>query len=415
LDRYRNACIQPSVPLACVIRTIKCGQQDLMKKERMSLTMKMPGILRWISWVAIACLCLPLTMRAATVTHASWGQDTAGTPVDLYTITAGKVEVKVTNYGARIVSVRVPNRSGKLGNVIVGRDTVQDYGSPFTSLMGATIGRYANRIAKGQFSLDGNTYHIPTSRGGHALHGGTIGFNNKVWAARDVKEGVEMTLVSPDGDMGFPGTLTLHVTFTLVMRQGNPALSIVYAAESDKATVVNFTNHAFFNLADDVTTPVMEDLAVIHADSYTAVDDGGIPTGAIDPVAGTPLDFRAKHAIGEHIPEHGYDHNFVLRSPGLDHLAAEVEDLKSGRFIQVFTTEPGVQFFVPRMPPPVPNVQNGNKPRPLAAFCLETQHFPDAPNHLQFPSTVLRPGKPFRSTTIYVFGVKTTHHYPVAR
>ncbi|MDR3727523.1 MAG: galactose mutarotase [Terracidiphilus sp.] len=345
-------------------------------------------------------------MHAATVTHAPWGKDASSTPVELYTMTLGKAEVAVTTYGARIVSVRVPNKNGGVANVIVGRDSVQGYMDPAASARGATIGRYANRIAGGKFTLDGNQYQIPINRGGNALHGGTIGFDRKVWQAREVKDGVEMTLVSPDGDMGFPGKLTVHVRFTLTQRQGSPVLNIEYAAESDKATVINFTNHAYFNLADDSNESVMDDLAIINANSYTPVDASGIPLGSVDPVAGTPLDFRTRRAIGDGIPERGYDHNFVLRSPGLKSPAAEVQDLKSGRAIQVFTTEPGLQFFMPRVSPPVSD-SHSSLTHPLSnAFCLETQHFPDAPNHPQFPSTVLRPGKPYRSTTIYVFGVQ---------
>jgi aldose 1-epimerase len=371
--------------------------------------MKVRSSFRWLSLVGAGCACLSPVMPAATVTHAPWGQDAAGTPVDLYTLASGKVEVTLTTYGARIVSVRVPNRSGEIGNVIVGRDTVQGYMEPSGSVRGATVGRYANRIARGRFTLDGKTYQIPANRGGHALHGGTVGFSQKVWKAREVKDGVEMTLISPDGDMGFPGSLTVHVSFTLAMRHGSPALSIQYAAESDKATVINFTNHAYFNLADDAGTSVMDDLAFINADSYTPVDDGGIPTGTVDPVAGTPLDFRTKRAIGDGAPERGYDHNFVLRSPGLNHPAAEVDDLKSGRTIQVFTTEPGMQFYMPRFPLPAAGAPSGPVHPSTNTFCLETQHYPDAPNHPQFPSTVLRPGKTYRSTTIYVFGVERTH------
>jgi aldose 1-epimerase len=365
-------------------------------------------------FLAAACLCSPLAAPAATVTHAPWGQDAAGTPVDLFTITSGNAEVKVTTYGARIVSVRVPNRNGKLGNVVLGRDSLQDY-TGFGSMMGATMGRYANRIAKGTFTLDGKTYKIPTGRDGNALHGGTVGFSQKVWKAREIRDGVEMTLVSPDGDMGFPGTLSVHVRFTLTMRHGNPALSLIYTADTDKATVINFTNHAFFNLGDDATTPVMDDLAIIEADSYTPADAQGIPSGAIDPVAGTPFDFRTRHAIGDRIPERGYDNNLVLRSPGLDHPVAEVDDPKSGRTIQVFITEPGMQFFVPRFTPLAAGALNAPRGPSMAAFCLETQHFPDSPNHSGFPSTVLRPGKPYRSTTVYVFGAEGAPRHPGKR
>jgi aldose 1-epimerase len=305
--------------------------------------------------------------------------------------------------------------------------------------MGATIGRYANRIDKSQFTLDGKTYQIPSGMGGIALHGGTSGFHTKTWNAKEIPDGVEMSLLSPDGDMGFPGTLNLSVRFTLTLVHGDPALKIEYAATTDKPTVVNFTNHAYFNLGDDPNTPVLTDVARIDADSYTPFDNRQIPTGAIEPVAGTPFDFRTAHPIGDKIPQRGYDHSFVLRAPSLKSPVVEVDDPSNGRTIQVYTTEPGIQFYVPYSAPPPgapaqaaapagappagapaagappaggpPAGGPAGAPRfprraAQAAFCLETQHYPDSPNHPNFPSTELRPGKPFQSTTIYVFGVK---------
>jgi aldose 1-epimerase len=360
-----------------------------------------------------ACLCLLPAANAATVTHAPWGQDSTGAPVDLYTISAGNAEVKITTYGAHIVSISVPNRKGDLGNVLLKRDNVKDYISGMGAYMGATIGRYANRIDHGQFTLDGKTYKIPTGMGSVALHGGTAGFHTKVWSAKVIPDGVEMSLVSPDGDMGFPGTLKLSVRFILTRVHGNSALKLQYLATTDKPTVVNFTNHAYFNLGDDPSTPVLADVARIDADSYTPFDDRLIPTGAISPVEGTPLDFRTAHPIGDKIPERGYDNSLVLSAHSLKSPVAEIDDPASGRTIQVFTTEPGMQFFVPHStpPPPPPADAQGaapRRPRPpsLAAFCLETQHFPDSPNHSNFPSTELLPGHQFHSTTIYVFGVK---------
>jgi len=324
--------------------------------------------------------------------------------VDLFTITAPRIEVKVATYGARIVSIRVPDRTGQMSNVLVGPDSLPGYLENRGSVMGATIGRYANRIAGGEFTLNGAKYSIPKNNNGNALHGGTAGFDRKVWEARSISNGVEMTLASPDGDMGFPGKLTVRVSFTVSERHGNSALVLSYFAETDKPTVLNLTNHAFFNLSDDVTTSVFGDAALINADKYTPVNQTGIPTGAIAPVEGTPYDFRALHAIGEKAPERGYDNNFVLRSTSLEDLAAEVDDAASGRTLQVFTTEPGLQFFVPRFPSPPPAADGARRPS-LAAFCLETQHFPDSPNQPAFPSTVLPAGKLFQSTTVYVFGV----------
>jgi aldose 1-epimerase len=355
-----------------------------------------------------AVVCLSPGIEAATVTHAPWGQDASGAPVELYTITSAGAEVKITTYGAHIVSVRVPDRSGVMGNVIVGPDSLKEYMRGTNTFMGATIGRYANRIDHGQFTLEGKTYHVPTGPDGVALHGGLAGFNTKTWSGKEIRNGVAMTLVSPDGDMGFPGTLTLAVRFTLANFHGSPALRIQYTATTDKATVVNFTNHAFFNLAADPSTPVFADMARIDADSYTPFNDHHIPTGVIAPVAGTPLDFRTPHPIADRIPEFGYDHNLVLRAPGLESPAAEVDDPASGRSIQVFTTEPAIQFYVPRIPPPpTPAADATGVPRthPPYAFCLETQHFPDSPNQPSFPTTELLPGKRFDSTTIFVFGV----------
>jgi len=207
--------------------------------------------------------------------------------------------------------------------------------------------------------------------------------------------------------MGFPGTLTVHVTFTLKQDHGRTELRIQYTAETDKATVINLTNHAYFNLADDAMASVLRDNARIDADSYTpvAAGGGGIPTGAIEPVADTPFDFRNMHPIGENAPPGGFDNNLVLRPHSEDQAVAEVDDPRNGRTVRVYTTEPGIQFFVPLFSAPPPAADGAHRPSPPSTFCLETQHFPDAPNHPQFPSTVLLPGKHFRSTTTYVFGV----------
>ena len=375
----------------------------------------------WFALIA-ACLSLQPFANAAKVTHAPWGQDASGAPVELYTIASAKAEVKITTYGARIVSLRVPNRSGAMGNVIIGRDKLQDFMSPFAGFNGATIGRFANRIDHGQFTLDGKTYKIPTGQGGIALHGGTAGFHTKTWSAKEIRNGVAMTLVSPDGDMGFPGTLQLTVRFTLAELHGDPSLRIEYEATTDQPTVVNFTNHAYFNLGDDPATPVLNDVAWIDADSYTPFDSRQIPTGEIATVAGTPFDFRTAHAIGDKIPDRGYDHNWVLRAPSLTSAAAEVDDPASGRTVKVYTTEPAFQFYVPHFTPPPPPAgaapggppgASGPPAAPsapprrfgLSAFTLETQHFPDSPNHPNFPSTELRPGQKFHSATIFVFGV----------
>ena len=360
-----------------------------------------------LAYLAAVCICLPLGTQAATVTHIPWGQDASGAPVELYTIKSAKAEVTVTTYGAHLVSIRVPNRKGAMGNVLLSQDSVKGY-LGMGALQGATIGRYANRIDHGQFMLGDKTYQIPPGPKSIALHGGPTGFNKKTFTAKVIPDGVAMSLVSPDGDMGFPGTLDFTVSFTLTERKGNPALKIQYEATTDKETVVNFTNHAYFNLGDDPATPVLDDVARIDADKYTPFDARQIPTGEIATVEGTPFDFRTAHAIGDKAPDRGYDHSFVLRAPGLDAPQVEVDDPASGRTIQVLTTEPGLQFYVPRNPPPRPAPAGAPSfPRRAmqGSFSLETQHFPDAPNHPNFPTTVLVPGQTFHSTTIYVFGV----------
>jgi aldose 1-epimerase len=362
------------------------------------------GQVKRVCSLCFVCLLAHAATAAPTVTRTPWGKDANGTPVELFTITSTNIEVKLATYGARIVSIRVPDRSGHMANIIVGPDNLAGFLENRSSVMGATIGRYANRIAGGRFTLNGTTYQVPINNNGNALHGGTIGFDRKVWDAKIISDGVEMTLVSPDGDMGFPGALTIHVIFTVAERQGNPALRIDYSADTTKPTVLNLTNHAYFNLSGDPATSVLADTALINADNYTPVDQSLIPTGALDPVDGTPYDFRVMHPIGDKAPERGYDNNFVLRSSSSDDLAAQVDDPASGRTLQVFTTEPGVQFYVPLFPPPPPGTNAPRRPS-VSTFCLETQHFPDSPNHPAFPSTVLLPGKSFHSITLYVFGV----------
>jgi aldose 1-epimerase len=238
-------------------------------------------------------------MRAATVSHTQWGVDKDGTPVEVYVLSDGVAEVRIATYGARIVSVRVPDRDGHIANVVMGPDGLDGYLETH-SVAGATIGRYANRIAKGKFILEGTAYEIPVGRDGNALHGGGVGFDRKVWRAKEIEDGVEMTLESPDGDMGFPGKLTLHVAFSLERQKGQYALHLTYTATTDKTTVVNLTNHSYFNLSGDPAIPVLKDIARIDANTYTPVDATHIPTGELAQVAGTAFDFarRTRSAIG---------------------------------------------------------------------------------------------------------------------
>jgi aldose 1-epimerase len=338
-----------------------------------------------------------------------------GKEISLYTLkNAAGMEVKISNYGGVITQIKVPDRNKKFDDVVLGFDNLEGYETN-TSYFGALIGRYGNRIAKGRFQLDGHTVQIPTNDGPNMLHGGTTGFNRRVWDAKEVnsKEGpaLELHYLSPDGEMGFPGNLNVTVRYTLEKKN---ALRIDYSATTDKDTVLNLTNHSYFNLAGAGSGTVLKHLLTIKADNYTPIDDTLIPTGAIKPVAGTPFDFRHATEIGSRIEDKndqlklgkGYDHNFVLNSPGnLTMLAVKVEEPTSGRTLEVYTTQPGVQFYTG-------NFLDGKMSGiggPFnfrTALCLETQHFPDSPNHLNFPSTELKPGEKFHATTIYKFGTE---------
>jgi aldose 1-epimerase len=339
-----------------------------------------------------------------------WGHTADGTAVPIYTLTSGQIEVRVTAYGAHLVSVKAPDKTGKMADVVLGYGSLEGYLHQPNGYLGAIVGRYGNRIGKGQFTIDGKTYQIPINNGPNALHGGPKGFDQYVWKSKEVPDGVEMTHVSPDGDMGFPGTLTATVRYTL----HGDTLRIDYTATTDKATVVNLTNHAYFNLRGDGEGDVLGYKIEINADKYTPVDAGLIPTGELAPVAGTPLDFRKPEVIGSRINEDneqlkragGYDFNWVLNGkPGTMHLAAIVTDPVSGRKLTVETTQPGVQFYSGNFLDGSLTGWNGVKYQKHAGFCLETQHFPDSPNHPNFPSTELKPGETMHTTTTFTFGV----------
>ena len=340
-----------------------------------------------------------------------WGHTADGTAVPIYTLTDGQIEVRVTAYGAHLVSVKAPDRAGKMADVVLGYDTLDTYLIRPNPFIGAIVGRYGNRIAKGKFTLDGKTYQIPLNDGPNALHGGPKGFDQYVWQSKEVPGGVEFTFVSPDGDMGFPGALTATVRYTLK----GTTLHIEYTATTDKATVVNLTNHAYFNLHGDDAGNILDQKIEINADRYTPVNATLIPTGELAPVAGTPLDFRKAEVIGARIDADfaqlkiagGYDHNWVLNGkPGTLHLAAKVTDPASGRTLTVETTEPGVQFYSGNFLDGSFTGRHGVKYEKRTGFCLETQHFPDSPNHPDFPSTELKPGETMHSTTTFTFGVE---------
>ena len=349
------------------------------------------------------------------VTRAPFGTLRNNTPVEIYTLTnAGGTQMRVTNYGGTITSLKVPDRTGVFGDVVLGFDTIDGYlkDPPY---FGALIGRYGNRIAKGQFTLDGNTYQLAVNNGPNHLHGGIKGFDKVLWNAMpaDGPEGVSVTLTrtSPDGEEGYPGNLQVTVRYVLT---DTNELRIDYRATTDKATPVNLTQHSYFNLAADGGDVLGHEL-VLHADRYTPVDETLIPTGALAAVEGTPFDFRTPAAIGARIDaDHvqlkngkGYDHNWVLTRTGAGlEPAAAVFEPKTGRTLQVATTEPGIQFYSGNFLDGTISGKEGRVYARRTGFCLETQHFPDSPHHPNFPTTILKPGETYASKTVFTFGVK---------
>ncbi len=338
-------------------------------------------------------------------------------PVDLYTLVNAKgMQVSITNYGGIVVSLVVRDRNGKPGDVVLGYDRVEQYvkASPY---FGAIVGRYGNRIAGGKFVLDGKPYPLAQNNNGNHLHGGLKGFDKVVWKADEFWSnrgpGLKLTYLSKDGEEGYPGNLSVTVTYVLTDEN---ELVIQYSATSDKPTPVNLTNHSYFNLAGQGNGDILDHELTLFADRFTPVDKGLIPTGELRPVKGTPFDFRKPTAIGQRIRQTdeqlrfggGYDHNFVLnkKQEGTLTLAARVVEPCSGRVMEVLTKEPGIQFYCGNFLDGS-NVGKGGKPYKYRyGFCLETQHFPDSPNQPSFPSTILRPGKQYSTTTVYRFSAK---------
>ena len=354
--------------------------------------------------------------RVMTIDRASWGT-VDGQPVHLYTLDNGRgLRMKVTNYGGIVVALECPDQHGRMADVVLGFDRLEDYlaGHPY---FGALIGRYGNRIAAGRFVLDGREYRLATNNapGGRpcALHGGLKGFDKVVWRAEPLREpdqiGLRLRHTSPDGDEGYPGRLDVTVHYWLTT---DNTWRITYEATSDRPTPLNLTQHSYFNLAGHASGPILGHVLQIHADRFTPVDAGLIPTGELRPVDGTPMDFRRPTPIGARIDADdeqirfggGYDHNWVLNGPaGTLRLAAVVEEPTTGRRMEVWTTEPGLQFYSGNFLDGS-NIGKGGTPyRHRTGFCLETQHFPDSPNQPHFPSTILRPGEVYRSQTEYRF------------
>jgi aldose 1-epimerase len=350
------------------------------------------------------------------VSQRSGGKLPDGSAVEIYTLKSEKIEVQVMNYGGYVLSIKVPDRTGNAADVVLGFDDPAGYyaanhakGNPF---FGPIVGRYANRIAHAKFSLDGKEYTLTKNDGDNTLHGGPNGFHNQLWTAHIIPDGVELKYLSKDGEEGYPGNLSVTVKYTL---KGNE-LNIDYSATTDKDTVLNLTNHSYFNLAGQGNGTILGDELKLNASRFTPVDSGLIPTGELKPVAGTPFDFTKPHTVGERINandeqlrlgHNGYDHNFVIDGGGKElKEAAEVYDPASGRVLTVLTTQPGVQFYTANFLDGSIKGKGGIAYPRNAALCLETQHFPDSPNQPDFPTTVLKPGSEFHSTTIYRFSAR---------
>ena len=359
--------------------------------------------------VMLEAVTIPAHAAAEPISSRLFGHAPSGQPITLYTMTNGKgMSVSIMDYGATIVNLIVPDRNGKPGDVALGFDSIEPYfaKSPY---FGATVGRYGNRIAKGTFHLDGETYHLATNNHGNSLHGGSKGFDKQMWKAEPLtgaSPAIRFSRTSPDGEEGYPGALNVAVTFTLTDKN---ELRIAYEASTDKPTVLNLTNHTYFNLACAGNDTILHHVLTIHAGKITPVDAQLIPTGKFQPVNGTPWDFRKAKAIGTDLQSTGgepvgYDHNYVLDRDATE--AAEVFDPASGRVMTVSTDQPGIQFYSGNFLDGTVEGKSGKAYPQYGAFCLETQHFPDSPNQAQFPSTVLRPGEVFRSTTVYAFATR---------
>ncbi|NIK91441.1 galactose mutarotase [Mangrovimonas sp. CR14] len=350
----------------------------------------------------------------STITKTTFGQMPDSTTVDQYTLkNSNGVEMNVITYGGRITSFKFPNKQGAFENVILGFDNLEDYlgDNPF---FGALIGRYGNRIANAKFTLDGSEYTLATNDGPNSLHGGVNGFDRVVWNAEPIEGGdaavLKLTYTSKDGEEGFPGTLEVTVVYTLT---NDDALEVSYEATTDKTTVVNLTQHSYFNLSGDFSKTILDHEVVLNSDAYLPVDATLIPTGEIRKVEGTPFDFRQSKVIGKEINAEneqlnlgkGYDHCWVLNGEGM-RLVASAYEANSGRFMEVYTDEPGIQFYTGNFLDGTLPMPNGGTYGHRTGFCLETQHYPDSPNQSEFPTTVLKPGETYQSKTTFKFSTK---------
>lgn len=377
------------------------------------LTLGVGGMVGCVEGSLLPALAKPPVVANANagVKKSVFGKLPNGATVDVYTLTSAKgATAKIITYGATLTELRVPDKSGKPGNVVAGFDKLAPYvqGCPY---FGATVGRVANRIAKGTFKVDGKTYHVPVNNGPNSLHGGLKGFDKRNWTATPVTsaEGpaVKFTYASKDGEEGYPGNLNATVVYTLTNKN---AVKIEYTATTDKATPINLTNHSYFNLAGE--GDISDHELLLNSKYYLPVDATQIPTGKSAPVAGTAMDFTKSHKIGDHIMEigddnPGYDHNYNITGGGNGlTLTAKVYEPTSGRTLTMYTTEPGVQFYTGNFLDASLTGIGGVNYSVHSLFCLEAQHYPDSINHPQFPSSLLRPGQTYHQTTIYAFGTK---------
>lgn len=378
--------------------------------------MRMVKLLLAFEICAVLILLLNVDAQAQAITKASFGKTADGEAVDIYTLTnRGGAEVRITNYGGIVTSLKVADRNGKFDDVVLGFDNLDSYlkGHPY---FGAIIGRYGNRIAKGRFTLDGTEYKLAVNNGENHLHGGIKGFDKVVWQAkpRKVANGAALVLtyLSKDGEEGYPGNLSITVVYTLTNAN---ELRIDYSATTDKATVINLTHHSYFNLAGQGNGDILNHQLSVNAARFTPTDAGSIPTGELRSVRGTPFDFTQATAIGARINNDyeqlkfgkGYDHNFVLNGKmGVMRQAARVYEPTTGRTMEVWTTEPGIQFYTGNFLDGTLTGKDGKVYQLRSGFCLETQHYPDSPNEPKFPTTVLRRGQRYHTNTIYRFSAR---------